>query len=79
VTAGELRALLALALRAADGHGPHAEAARNLVLTMLLAQLLAGAGHAGPPHAARRAPRHARPRRHRQPHRPSLAGRRPRG
>jgi hypothetical protein len=49
------------------------------VLTILLAQLLAGAAHDGPPHAARRAPRHARPQRHRQPHRSTLAGRRPRG
>ena len=79
MTAGELRALLALALRASDGRGAHAEAARHLVLTLLLAQLLADAGHAGPPHASQRAPRHARPRRHRRPYRESLAGRRPRG
>jgi hypothetical protein len=79
VTAAELRALLALALRAADGRGAHAQAARNLVLTLLLAQLLADAGHAGPPHPAQRAPRHSRPRRHRLPHRDTLAGRRPRG
>jgi hypothetical protein len=68
-----------LALRASAGRGPHAEAARNVVLTILLAQLLAGADHAGPPHPARRAPRHARPQRHRQPHRETLSGRRPRG
>lgn len=79
MTAGELRAMLALALRAADGRGAHADAARNVVLAILLAQLLAGDGHAGPPPPARRAPRHARPRRRRVPYRGSLAGRRPRG
>jgi hypothetical protein len=77
--ARDLRALLALALRASAARGPHAEAGRNVVLTILLAQLLAGAAHDGPPHAALRAPRHARPRRHRLPHRDTLAGRRPRG
>jgi hypothetical protein len=77
--ARELRALLAFALRASSGRGPHAEAARNVVLAILLAQLLAGAGHEGPPHAALRAPRHDRPRRHRLPHRDTLSGRRPRG
>jgi hypothetical protein len=66
-------------VRASAARGPHAEAARNVVLTILLAQLLAGAGHDGPPHAAQRAPRDARPRRHRLPHRDTLAGRRPRG
>jgi hypothetical protein len=79
VTPAELRALLSLALRAADGRGAHAAAARNLVLTLLLAQLLADAGHAGPPHPARRAPSRVAPRRGRRPHRESLAGRRPRG
>jgi hypothetical protein len=79
VTPAELRALLGLALRAAEGRGPHAEAARNVVLAVLLAQLLAAGSHAGPPHPALRAPGHARPRRHRQPRRDSLAGRRPRG
>jgi hypothetical protein len=78
VTARELRALLALALRASDGRGAHAEAARNIVLTILLAQLLAAGAPAGPPPAPR-APRHARPRRQRRVHRASLAGRRPRG
>jgi hypothetical protein len=73
------RALLVTALRTQAGGGRHAEAARQLVLAILFAQLLAGTGHEGPPHAARRAPRHARPRRHRLPHRESLAGRRPRG
>ena len=79
MTPGELRALLALALRASDGRGAHAEAARNVVLTILLAQLLADAGHRAAPHAAQRAPRHARPRRQRRAYRASLAGRRPRG
>jgi hypothetical protein len=79
VTPGELRALLALALRASDGRGAHAEAARNVALAIVLAQLLADAGHAAPPHVAQRAPRHARPRRQRRAYRASLAGRRPRG
>jgi hypothetical protein len=79
VTPAELRGLLALALRASDGRSAHAQAARNVVLAILLAQLLAGAGHARAPWVARRAPRHARPRRHRLPHRESLSGRRPRG
>jgi hypothetical protein len=78
-TAREARAFLLFALRASSGRGPHAEAARNVVLAILLAQLLAGAAHDGPPHAARRAPRHARPRRQRLPHRDTLSGRRPRG
>jgi hypothetical protein len=71
--------LLAWAVRAQAGRGPHAEIARQIVLSLLVAQLIAGAQHDGPPHAARRAPRHARPRRHRLPHRESLSGRRPRG
>ena len=79
MTPGELRALLTLALRASEGRGAHAEAARNVVLTILLAQLLAGAGEAAPPLPAQRAPRHARPRRQRRAYRASLAGRRPRG
>ena len=79
MTPGELRALLTLALRASEGRGAHAEAARNVVLTILLAQLLAGAGEAALPLPAQRAPRHARPRRQRRAYRDSLAGRRPRG
>jgi hypothetical protein len=71
--------VLLVALRASAGTGAHAAAAREIVLTILVAQLLANAGHAGPPHAAQRAPRHAHPRRSRLPHRDSLAGRRPRG
>jgi len=77
--ARDLRALLFLALRASAGRGAHAEAARNVVLAILIAHLLADSGHDGPPHAAQRAPRHARPRRHRLPHRDTLSGRRPRG
>jgi hypothetical protein len=79
VSPRELRGLLALALRASGGRGPHAEAARQVVLAIVFAQLLAASGHAGPPQAPRRAPRRDRPRRHRHPHRESLSGRRPRG
>ena len=67
------------ALRAQAGRGPHAELARQVVLTVLVAQLLAAAQHDGPPHGALRAPRQARPRRQRVSYRESLAGRRPRG
>jgi hypothetical protein len=67
------------ALRAQAGSGPHAELARQVVLAVLVAQLVAGAQHAGPPHGARRPPRAARPRRVRVAYRESLAGRRPRG
>ena len=70
--------LLVLALRASSGR--HSEAARNVVLTILLAHLLADAGHDGPPHGSPRAPRGGGkvPRSHRA-HRSALAGRRPRG
>jgi hypothetical protein len=74
----DLRALLLIALRAQAGRGPHADAARQVVLAIVLAQILAGAGHEGPPHAARRAPRHVRGDSRRWA-RVSLAGRRPRG
>ena len=74
-----MRPLLLIALRASGGRGPHAEAARNVVLTILLAQMLAGAGHEGPPHAAWRAPRRVAPRRSRVVRRGSVTGRRPRG
>ena len=57
---------LAWAMRAQDGRGPHAELARQVVLAVLVAQLIAGAQHEGPPHAARRAPRHARAQRARE-------------
>ena len=73
-----LDALLALALRATSGR--HAEAARNVVLTILFAQLLAGAGHEGPPHgSAPRPPRRGPSPRPRHAHRTSVTGRRPRG
>jgi hypothetical protein len=75
----DLGTFLAWALRAQAGRGPHAERARQVVLAVLIAQLLAGAQHDGPPHGARRPPRQARARRQRLPHRDSLAGRRPRG
>jgi hypothetical protein len=72
-----LRELLVLALRASSGR--HAEAARNVVLTILLAHLLADAGHDGPPHASPRAPRGGKTPRSHHGHRSALAGRRPRG
>jgi hypothetical protein len=75
----DLGTFLALALRAQAGSGPHAELARTVVLTVLVAQLLAASEHERPPHAARRPPRHSRPRRQRVAYRESLAGRRPRG
>jgi hypothetical protein len=75
----EFAPLLMVALRASEGTGPHAAAARQVVLFVLVAQMLASAGHDGPPHASMRAPRHVRARRTRLPNRDSLAGRRPRG
>jgi hypothetical protein len=76
--AARLRALLALAVRASSVR--HADAARNVVLTILLAHLLADAGHDGPPHASPRAPRRGgkAPASH-HAHRSALSGRRPRG
>ena len=75
----DMRSLLLIALRASGGRGPHAEAARNVVLAILLAQLLAGSAHDGPPHPAGRAPRRVVPRRDRRLYRESVSGRRPRG
>jgi hypothetical protein len=75
----DLGTFLVWALRAQAGRGPHAELARQVVLAVLVAQLLAGAQHERPPHAGWRVPPHARPRRQRLPHRVSLSGRRPRG
>ena len=75
----DLRALLLIALRTSGGRGPHAEAARNIVLAILLAQMLAGADHDGPPHASGRPPRRVGPGRDRRAFRGTLAGRRPRG
>jgi hypothetical protein len=68
-----------LLLRTQAGTGPHAELARQLVLALLFAELLAASAHAGPPHAAQRAPRKDAPRRDRRAHRGSVSGRRPRG
>jgi hypothetical protein len=75
----DLGTFLAWALRAQARRGPHAELARQAVLAVLVAQMLAAAQHDGPPHAARRPPRRATPRRERVVRRGSLAGRRPRG
>jgi hypothetical protein len=75
----DLGTFLAWALRAQAGRGPHAAYARQVVLAVLIAQLLAASRHNGPPHAAWRPPREARPRRQRMTYRESLAGRRPRG
>jgi hypothetical protein len=73
-----LPSLLVIALRASGGSGAHAERARQVVLLVLLAQLLAAAQHDGPPHGAQRAPRRlgGRSRRLRIE---SVTGRRPRG
>jgi hypothetical protein len=71
--------IVAWAVRAQGGRGPHAELARAVVLAVLLGRLLAAAQHEGPPHAARRPPRDARAQRVRPLRRESLAGRRPRG
>ena len=75
----DLAPLLVVALRASGGSGAHAEAARQVVLLVLVAQLLAAGQHDGPPHAGQRAPRHVRARRSRRSHVESFAGRRPRG
>jgi hypothetical protein len=75
----EFAPLLIVALRASGGTGPHAQAARQVVLLVLIAQLLASAQHDGPPHASQRPPRHVRPGRARRARHDSLAGRRPRG
>jgi hypothetical protein len=68
-----------LALRASGGTGAHAERARQVVLLILLAQLLAASQHDGPPHAAHRAPRRLGGRRLRRSRIESVTGRRPRG
>jgi hypothetical protein len=72
-----LNELLVLALRASSGR--HSEAARNVLLTILLARLLAEAGHEGPPHPTRRPPRRGPTPRSRVAQRSTLTGRRPRG
>jgi hypothetical protein len=68
-----------IALRASGGSGRHAEAARQVILFILVSQLLAGAQHDGPPHASHRVPRQLHARRSRRPHVENLSGRRPRG
>jgi len=75
----DLASLLVIALRASGGSGAHAEAARQMVLIVLIAELIAASQHDGPPHAAQRAPRqlHLRSSRRRQVE--SLSGHRPRG
>ncbi|HEX5622450.1 MAG TPA: hypothetical protein VFX51_28760 [Solirubrobacteraceae bacterium] len=75
----EFAPLFLMALRASGGTGRHADAARQVVLLMLIAEMLAAAQHEGPPHASARAPRVVRARRSRVPHSDALAGRRPRG
>jgi hypothetical protein len=75
----DLSPLLVVALRASGGSGAHAEAARQVVLLVLVAQLLAADRHDGPPHGAPRAPRQVRARRSRRSHVETLSGRRPRG
>jgi len=70
---------LTLLLRAQAGSGPHAELARQVVLALLFAQLLAAGAHDGPPHGAQRAPRDQPKRSSPRRHRGSLTGRRPRG
>jgi hypothetical protein len=77
-------ALFLAALRASGGTGAHAEAARRVVLTILLAEALAASSwepgaDGGVGRGPLRAPRRARPRRQRLPQHGSLAGRRPRG
>jgi hypothetical protein len=71
--------LLVIALRASGGSGAHAEVARQMVLLVLVAELLAAAQHDGPPHPAQRAPRQQHVRWSRRAQVQSLAGRRPRG
>lgn len=73
------RLLLPILLRATARDGPHAEAARRALLWLLLARMLADAGHAGPPHPPLRPPRRASARRERRARHDALAGRRPRG
>jgi hypothetical protein len=75
----ETGTMLTWIARLQAGDGPHAELARQVLLAVLFAHLLAAGAHAGPPHAPRRPPRSASRRRQRLPHRESLSGRRPRG
>jgi hypothetical protein len=75
----EAGTMLAWIARLQAGDGPHAELARQVIVALLFAHLVAAGAHAGPPHAPRRPPRHSGLRRQRLTHRESLTGRRPRG
>ena len=75
----DLAPLMVIALRASGGSGAHAERARQVVLLILFAELLAAAQHDGPPHGAQRAPRRLGVRRSRRSRLESMTGRRPRG
>jgi quercetin dioxygenase-like cupin family protein len=52
----EFAPLFLMALRASGGSGAHAAAAREIVLFVLIAEMLAASQHDGPPHASARAP-----------------------
>jgi len=75
----EVGTIIAWLARVQAGDGPHAELARQVMVTLLFAHLLGAGAHAGPPHAPRRPPRQSGLRLQRLPHRESLSGRRPRG
>ena len=75
----DLASLLVVAVRASGGSGAQAERARQVVLLVLFAQLLAAAQHDAPPHGAQRAPRRMGARRSRRARIESVTGRRPRG
>ena len=65
--------------RELDAQGTNAAITRQVVLFVLLAEILAAAGHEGPPHRSFGPPRSDRGRPGRRSVRESLAGRRPRG
>jgi hypothetical protein len=62
-----------------DAQGTHAAITKQVLLFVLLAEILAAAGHEGPPHRPFGRPRSDRRRGGRRTYRESLAGRRPRG
>jgi hypothetical protein len=62
-----------------DAHGTHAAITKQVLLFVLLAEILAAAGHDGPPHRPFARPRSDRRHAGRRSYRESLAGRRPRG
>jgi hypothetical protein len=74
-----MQEVLQTALRIQARGGAHAEMARQVVLFLLFAEILAGSGHAGPPHRGFAPPRSDARRAGRRTFRESLAGRRPRG